>query len=204
MSARTIPYMQTLTGRHWYPFDPRPEDVHFDDLRALSRISRYGGHTIVEHYSVAEHSVRVARYLCDNGATSRVCLAGLLHDAHEAYPPGDQLGPFLRAMRNGPLCNQAGISLGGFSGLLHVEARAKLAVRKALDVFDVFNDPVSAQLVKQADMTLLSTERRDLLAPSSVQWDPLPDPLHERIYPWSQVEAWDFFVSMFHILKKGF
>lgn len=176
------PWIQTLSGQCWYPFDPRPEDVRFEDLRALSRISRYGGHTTCDHYSVAEHSVRVAWLLRDQGAPAIVCLAGLLHDAHEAYPPGDQMGPFLRAMQGN----------AAFAGLLEAECRAKLAVRTALGVSEVWGTD-NGHAVKVADMTLLATERRDLMAASDVEWGSLPPPLPREIRPWGASKAWAMF-----------
>lgn len=190
MIPRSVPYIQTLTGAYWYPFSPRPEDVHFNDLRAISRISRFGGHTTVEFYSVAEHSVRVARELRRMGASPLVQLAGLYHDAHEAYPPGDQLGPFLRAMGDEKLCNGMGVSSYEFNGLLQVERRAKLAVRTALGVLDVFETDACKIVVKHVDMVLLATERRDLMAAGPVDWGRLPDPIPQEIRPWSSEIAW--------------
>ncbi len=194
------PYVQTLTGGHWYPFAPQPEDVAFADLRALSRINRYGGHMLVDHYDVAEHSVRVARRLLDLGATPLVALAGLCHDCHEAYPPGDQLGPFLRAMKSAADCALLNVKPQAFDGLLAVEHEAKWAVRTALGVVDVFALPASGGLVKRVDMELLATERRDLMAASPVDWGALPDPLPERILPWGPRQSWAEFRAMFESL----
>lgn len=73
-------WIQTYTGKKFYPLDPREEDICIEDIaHALSMQCRYSGH-ILKFYSVAEHSVYVS-YLCnfeDN-------LHGLLHDASEAY-----------------------------------------------------------------------------------------------------------------------
>jgi hypothetical protein len=197
------PYVQTFTGGHWYPFGPQPEDVRFQDLQALARVNRYGGHTTVERYSVAEHSVRVARRVLELGGTKLQALAGLLHDGHESFPPGDQLGPFLRAMRSVEACALLGLTPAAFEGLLVVERNAKWAVRERFGVGDVFAHLPSATLVKQADMELLATERRDLMAPSDVDWGALPDPLPERIAPWSSEMAWDEFRMMFALLWRA-
>lgn len=53
---------------------------------ALARIHRFNGHCI-GWYSVAEHCVRVSELVSRDNA-----LAGLLHDAHEAFV-GDVSGP---------------------------------------------------------------------------------------------------------------
>ena len=194
------PYVQTLTGGHWYPFTPEPEDVCFADLRALSRVNRYGGHTLVDHYDVAEHSVRVARRLLDLGATPLVALAGLCHDCHEFAPPGDQLGPFLRSVTKADACALLGLTPAAFEGLLAVVRQSEWAVRTALDVVDAFCHGPSAALIKRADMELLATERRDLMAASPVDWGALPDPLPERILPWGPRQSWAEFQAMFESL----
>jgi len=79
------------SGRRFWPFDPRPEDVDIGDIaHALSHVCRYGGHTR-RFYSVAEHSINVAMAL-----PPELRLAGLLHDAAEAY-----LGDIPRPIKRG-------------------------------------------------------------------------------------------------------
>lgn len=74
-------WMQTFTGRQFWPCDPRMADVDIEDIaHALSMQPRYGGHS-KRFYSVAEHSVLVSSH-CDGLANQR---AALLHDASEAY-----------------------------------------------------------------------------------------------------------------------
>ncbi|WP_245269581.1 hypothetical protein [Allorhizobium undicola] len=73
-------WMQTFTGRKFWPIDPRPEDVCIEDIaHALAMTCRYGGHCNF-FYSVAEHSVLISHQVRDEDA-----LWGLLHDAAEAY-----------------------------------------------------------------------------------------------------------------------
>jgi len=189
------PWLQTATGGYWYPFAPRAEDVRLDDMIALARVCRYGGHLHedIVHYSVAEHAVRCFWAVRSMGGTVLEQLAALHHDSHEAYPPGDQLGPFLRAVRSGVHNPLLGVSEEAFRGLLEVEARAEAAVREAFDLGDVWKNPTSATLIKRADHVLLATERRDLLAEQGVEWGPLPAPLPRRITPWRTEVAWDAF-----------
>lgn len=76
------PYIGTFSGKFW-PFAPRAKDVRLDDIaHHLSQIPRYGG-AMRHAYSVAEHSVHIARWLLPrHGPTA--ALYGLLHDAPEA------------------------------------------------------------------------------------------------------------------------
>jgi hypothetical protein len=80
ISIRVGDFIQTFTGLHFYPLDPRHEDICIEDIaHSLSLQCRYGGHCAV-HYSVAQHSVLVSKALPDE-----LKLWGLLHDAAEAY-----------------------------------------------------------------------------------------------------------------------
>lgn len=74
------PFITTYTGRRFYPFNPRAEDVCLEDIaHALSMQCRFSGH-VRAFYSVAEHSVFVSKY-----SPLEDRLIGLLHDASEAY-----------------------------------------------------------------------------------------------------------------------
>ncbi|MFZ5650132.1 MAG: phosphohydrolase [Bacillota bacterium] len=78
-------WIETYTGKKFYPLDPRPEDVCIEDIaHSLAMQCRFNGHTRV-FYSVAEHSVLMARELALLGYGKTVQLYGLLHDAAEAY-----------------------------------------------------------------------------------------------------------------------
>lgn len=84
-TGRKGDWMETWTGVAFYPLDARPDEVHLEDIaHALSMLCRYGGHGF-QFYSVAEHSVHVYRWLVAGNYAPNVRLAGLLHDATEAY-----------------------------------------------------------------------------------------------------------------------
>lgn len=73
-------WIQMHSGIAFWPMDPRADEVRLEDIaHSLSLLCRFGGHCS-RFYSVAEHSVHVAR-LC----SPEVALWGLLHDASEAY-----------------------------------------------------------------------------------------------------------------------
>jgi len=81
--ARHGDFMQTATGRKFWPMDPRANEVFIEDIaHSLSMQCRYAGHCL-RYYTVAEHSVLMARHLRPEGV--EVALWALLHDASEAY-----------------------------------------------------------------------------------------------------------------------
>ncbi len=85
-------YLTTISGRKFYPLDPRPEDVDIHDIAwSLSRICRFGGH-VTSHYSVATHCVAMSYVVPEEDA-----LWALLHDASEAYV-GDMVKPLKKNM----------------------------------------------------------------------------------------------------------
>lgn len=74
------PFIQTYSGIHFHPLDPRPEDICIEDIaHHLSLINRYNG-ACAFPYSVAQHCCYVSDYCSDRNK-----LWGLLHDASEAY-----------------------------------------------------------------------------------------------------------------------
>jgi hypothetical protein len=80
MSWERGDWMQTYTGRRFYPLDPQPVEIVAEDIaHALSLLCRYGGH-VDRFYSVAEHCVLMSEAVAPENA-----LAALLHDATEAY-----------------------------------------------------------------------------------------------------------------------
>ncbi|WP_312414145.1 hypothetical protein [Shinella sp.] len=77
-------FMQTATGRKFWPLSPRADEVFIEDIaHSLALQCRYAGHCL-RFYSVAEHSVLIARHLRDQYG-EQTALWALLHDASEAY-----------------------------------------------------------------------------------------------------------------------
>lgn len=154
-------WIQTYSGRQFWPLAPAPEDVFIEDIaHALSNICRYAGHCR-SFYSVAQHSVLVAL-----NCPPEHQLAGLLHDAAEAYII-DMPRP-----------------------IKHDESmKAYREIEKNLEavIFDKFGLPNPLPLiVKRIDDALLTTERRDLMATPPIPWASCHEaPLPEKIEPWS-------------------
>lgn len=77
---RTDGKIRTFSGRCIDPFNPNPDDICIEDIaHSLANQCRFGGHT-QRRFSIAQHSIMVADRLPKEHR-----LAGLLHDASEAY-----------------------------------------------------------------------------------------------------------------------
>jgi hypothetical protein len=163
-------WIQTFTGRKFHSLGPTPEQFHVEDIaHSLSLLCRFNGHCLT-FYSVAEHSVRVARILPPG-----LALWGLLHDAGEAY-----LTDLPRPVKQ---------SLPQFSELEDRVLR-QVAVRFGLSW------PMPPE-VKLADTRLLATEARDLMAPWPDDWRLDVEPLPDRIVPLTWQDAERLFLAEF-------
>lgn len=141
-------WMQTYTGRAVYPMDLRPDDICIEDIaHSLSMQCRYNGHC-GRFYSVAEHSVLIARWLRAKHSDA-VALEGLLHDATEAYLADvpRPVKPFLH-------------------GYKEAEQRAWAVIAERYDV------PVDmSPAVHDADNRILHDERQQNMARSEKDWE---------------------------------
>ena len=169
-------WILTHSGLQFDLLQPKADAVRTTDIaHALARLCRFNGH-VENHYSVAEHSLRVARLV-----PAQHRLAALLHDATEAYV-GDMVRPLKQVMPN----------------YQHIEQSIWRAICSHLDL-----DPVLPKCVHQADMIMLATERRDLMPPHPGQWDCLDGitPLQERITPMTAQHAkWAFHAQLMELL----
>lgn len=173
-------WMQTATGRQFWPLDPRVEEVCIEDIaHALSNQCRFAGHCR-EFYSVAEHSVRVSSILPGN-----LCLAGLLHDAAEAY-----LVDLPRPVKRSP-------GIGPEYMKVETQNAAVIEAHFGLPA-GIFEWPE----IKAADNILLMTEARDIMMKPPVSWKESNIlPLPERIRPWSPRKAHGEFLETFFLLS---
>jgi len=137
----------TYTGRYISLTEPREIDFHISDIaHALSQLCRFGGHTR-QFYSVAQHSVLVSQMVPVDYR-----LQALLHDAAEAYC-GDMVQP-----------------LKGLASLKHYRDYEQSMQSRLFEVYGVTPTAHSTEAVKRADLEMLATERRDLMAPDLVPW----------------------------------
>lgn len=150
---------------------------------SLSQINRFYGHAI-RPYSVAEHSLLVCDILAREGADAHCQLAGLMHDAHEAYC--NDLHPWTKKVL-------------GWAWTNHEMMLAR-TVRTACWLHTAWG--LHEDAVTRADRTALAIELRDMrgadvAAPTWVQLDTL-----ERAQ--TTWEGWrDAFVDRYHCLQEA-
>lgn len=177
-----VNYIYTVSGRKFYPLDPRGEDIVVEDIgHALSNLCRFTGH-VKEFYSVAEHCLRVSLLLEDQGYNNRIQLGGLLHDASEAY---------LSDISTPVKCDSL---LAGYRAAEH---QLELVIADALDCPEIFEGAV-----KRADTTLLVTEARDVLCQGFYEsFKPMAHPLNEVVFPMGPELARAKFLDRYHTLR---
>lgn len=171
-------WIETYTGKQFWPLDPEPASVDIEDIaHALATTNRFNGHA-TEPYSVAQHSV-----LCCDMASPPAKAQALLHDATEAYLP-DLTRPVKTVM---PEFRSAEDNLW----------RTAIAPRFGLP-------PTFVLEVQEVDVRMLVTEARDLaLYRTFAWWRGRVDPYSITIEPWSWRTAEARFLERFHALRKA-
>lgn len=171
-------WIQTYTGRRFWPMDPRADEIFIEDIaHALSMQCRYAGHCL-RFYSVAEHSVLVARHLLETHGRT-MALYGLLHDASEAYlvDVPRPVKPYLLGYN----AAEDRVSDAVF-------ARFRLA-------------PTLPQCVKDADNAILANEIENLMP---MEWQKrLPQKLDLQLQYWAPDQAEIEFLATFEALMCG-
>ncbi len=182
-----MPIIQTHSGQDINLLRPREHDINFRDIAfSLAKLCRFSGHT-TSFYSVAQHSVLVADCL-----PPELQAYGLLHDAHEAFI-GDTTSPVKRALDQVNPNGSAGLAYlaGIWDERIHEKAGLAWPLTKT-----------QKQQIKCADMVLLATEKRDLLAPTPA-WPGSYRPLKKVIKPLPEDRAAELFMAKFDLLIGG-
>lgn len=174
-------WIQTRSGKAVDLLAPKSDTIDFGDIAyALARICRFTGHTS-QHYSVAQHSIRVALLLPPS-----LRLRGLLHDAPE-YVTGDNSTPLKMA-----LSPAARAELKAIDYNLHCAIMAAVGMRPT--------NELENGAIKYADVQMLETERRALLGPSPRSWgiyESVP-PVDISVAAWSRQLAEKRFLELFY------
>lgn len=166
-------WMQTFTGKQFWPLDPRPEDVCIQDIaHALSMLCRYGGHTL-RFYSVAEHCCHVHDH-----STPESRKWALLHDASEAYIQDviRPIKPFLE-------------------GYKKAEATVMQAICTA---FEMSEHPPKE--VETLDLRILGDEAAQAMSKPPAKWYHSGEPLGVTLQFWGPHQAAIEFMKRFHEL----
>lgn len=186
-------WMQTYSGKAVRLDEPHPDSILLEDIAwSLSGQQRYAAHCR-ESYSVAQHSVLIARYLYETTKDPLIAMAGLLHDGHEAYM-GDLPTPVLavlpldtrQALKELKLRLDAAIC----ASLCHKHQHALVGMMRSA-------------LVRDADTRILLDERMALHALPPIPWDIDEmgfEPLGVDIVAWDRVTAESEFVFEFQRL----
>jgi len=167
-------WIQSFTGKQFWPLDPKPQDVDILDIaHGLSMVCRFNGQC-ARFYSVAEHSVLVARAL-----PGSLKLAGLLHDASEAY-----ISDVAKPIKSG---------LVGYD-VIERELQAAVYDRFSID------GSYCAEAVKVIDSRILIDEQIAVMGPAPVDWKLKGEPLGVDIECWSPAVVEIEFLNMFNLL----
>jgi hypothetical protein len=134
-------WITTYSGGKFWPFVPRVGDVRIVDIaQGLGNLCRFTGQ-VTHYYSVSEHCIHVSRLVPE-----RFALAGLLHDASEAY------------------CNDVPSPLK-HSGRMEEYVRAEEGVQRT--ILKAFGLPPSIpDCVHEVDYALCAAEAMELQRPA--------------------------------------
>lgn len=167
-------HIRTFTGKKFYWDRPEDNELDIRDIaHALSMNCRWTGH-VREFYSVAQHSVFVARH-----CPTEHWLAGLLHDAAEAY------------VHDTPTPLKLFLADAGFTAFADLDERVDRAIWTQFGLTWPRHESV-----KVADQRMLATEHRDLMNGGSVPFEPYDF----TITPWSPQRAEAEFLICYHML----
>ena len=165
------PWMATGSGRAVHPANPKASEIYVCDIaRGLANTARFNGNFKRRglFYSVAEHAVRCFWLAQEMYPTNYDLQYWALHHDSEEYITGDIITQVKWAIPE----------------LRPFIAEAQAAVVDALDLRPV-HEP---QQVKEIDSIMFATERRDIMADTSVwvpeSWGELPEPCSQTITGW--------------------
>lgn len=163
-------WMQTYTGRQFWPLDPEPAEIDILDIaHSLSMQCRYAGHCR-NFYSVAEHCV-----LLSLAVEPEHAFWALMHDASEAYLV-DIPRPVKPALVN----------------YRNVEDRMMLAICARFGLA-----PDMPRAVKEADNRILADEAAQNMSRPPVPWADTGAPLGVTLQFWTPAKAQDQFMARF-------
>lgn len=175
-------WIQTYSGRRFFPLDPRVEDIDIVDIaHALAMKCRFGGHA-KQFYSVAQHSVLLADH-----CPAEMALLALMHDAHEAYSPTGDVPRPIKETRE-------------FSFVDGMESLIDRAIAAKFDI----PYPIKNKAIAALDTRILLDERDQVMVLSDHDWGLPADlqPLGVTIEEWGPYMAREKFLNAFDRYSK--
>jgi hypothetical protein len=168
-------WMQTYTGKQFWPLDPRIDEIDIRDIaHALAYTCRYNGHCNT-FYSIAEHSVVMSGF-----ASPENRLAALLHDAAEAY-----------------ICDVPRPLKKHLAGYGLIEATLEGLIAEKFDLPWPWPEEI-----KILDERILADERDQLMATPPADWALRHPPLNAYLPCWRPAEAETVFLTVFENLTR--
>ena len=174
------PVIQLIGGSYFNFLRPAESEFFIEDIaHSLSMLCRFTGHT-THFYSVAQHSVGVSDII-----PYPLAMYGLLHEVAEAFL--NDISTPLKAL------------LPEYVALEH---SIETAVLDRFGIPRSYYTPHKLPSVRLADLTMLATEKRDLLPMSDHEWGVLDGikPLFPTIVPLSPPDAKKAFLDRFYYL----
>lgn len=174
-------WMETSTGRKFWPAKPNIEDITvFDIAHALSLKCRYNGHSKT-FYSVAEHAWSLAMLARVMKMPVSTQFHLLMHDANEAYLP-DVPRPIKHF----------------FPDLIRMEKYLDAMIREWCSLSDEV-----PSLVKEWDSRIIRDERRQVMMKSDNSWQTdVLRPLGVELSGFSPAEAETRFLQAFQLIGR--
>jgi hypothetical protein len=167
-------WQQSFSGQVIYPRALTSDAVRLEDIgHALAQKVRFAGQATVMGYSVAQHCV-----LGSAQVPPPFRLPFLLHELGEVYLPDIPT----------PLKNSLFVLPGtgeGFIPWREIEQQHERAILKAIGL-ERLTDQIHSPEVRECDVRMLLTEKRDLLGPEPQPWGFKAEP-----YPFKIVDIWE-------------
>lgn len=177
-------WLQTYTGKQFYPMDPDPSQIDIVDIaHHLSNLCRFTG-AVSQFYSVAEHSVRVA-WALRKFHRPELEMWGLLHDAPEAY-----LNDIAMPVKRHP----------ALSEYRQAEDNLMSAVAYRFGL-----PPEHPAPVKVADQRMLMTEAKFLMGNPPDEWGVDAEPYEDYLFHafgWEPQHARTVFLNTFQSIME--
>jgi uncharacterized protein len=169
-------FIGTYTGKELTFLDPKEDQICLEDIvNNLAKICRFAGN-VSRFYSVAEHSVILAKKVLSEGGSEQEALGALFHDATEAY-----------------LCDVARPIKKHLGNYMEIEQGLQDVI------FSKFGLEPMSQRVEDWDINIVADEAAELFQ-SVPDWVKYYEPLGVQITGWSCDKAEIEFLKMYNKL----